>query len=53
MSLIKKLTGTIAEARHIEDLTAQLAKSQADIEYIAIMTDTELGDDTEAVEEVE
>lgn len=47
MSLIKKLTGTIAEARHIEDMAAKIAKQQADIDFLAAMTDVDMDDDSD------
>lgn len=50
MGLIKKLTGTISESRHLEDMAAQIAKQQADIDFLAAMTDVDIDDEAEGEE---
>lgn len=47
MSLVKRLSGTIAEARHLEDMAAQIAKQQADIDFLAAMADVDMSEDVD------
>jgi len=45
--IINKLRMPIADARAIEDTKAKVAKQQALLEYVAIMSDIEIEEDDE------
>lgn len=47
MALVKKLKESIAEARERENLKAKVAKQEALLEYVAIMTDVDIDEEGE------
>lgn len=48
MSIVNKLRTSIREQRQQEDNNASIAALQANLDYIAMMADIELEDDTDA-----
>lgn len=48
MSIVNKLRTSIREQRQQEDNNASIATLQANLDYIAMMSDIELEDDTDA-----
>jgi hypothetical protein len=49
MSVVKKINGSIADAREFENLKAENEKLKAQLNYVAVMTDVDLEDDTDEI----
>ena len=48
--MIKRILGSLLDRHLLENLTAKAAQNAADIEYLAMMTDVDIGTDTDEME---